>query len=184
MIRLFRVGLVLALIANAVSPASLRAQPVRTTAATANASDVASINGIIAAVYATLSGPKGRARDWQRFRTLFAPDARLIAVIRRKGAHPVLGVFTVDRYIELDAPIMMRKGFFEVETGRAVSQFHGIASVFSSYAAHFEGGPVIDKGVNNFQLFFEGSRWYIVSIYWDSSDFHHAVPKLPRPEPR
>lgn len=41
-------------------------------------SDHESIDSIIKATYAVISGPKGQERDWDRFRALFHPDARLI----------------------------------------------------------------------------------------------------------
>jgi hypothetical protein len=147
----------------------------------ANPKDVDSINSIIAATYASISGPKGHERDWNRFRSLFIPDARLIAVVRRNGKTPVVRSITVARYIQLDEPIMLQKGFFEVETGRDTRVFHGIVSVLSSYAGRFDGGPVFDRGVNNFQLFFDGTRWYIVSIYWDTTDAEHPIPRFARP---
>lgn len=43
-----------------------------------NIDDVKSLDGIIRALYASISGEKGVPRDWDRFRVLFAPDARLI----------------------------------------------------------------------------------------------------------
>jgi hypothetical protein len=44
----------------------------------ANPADVASIDSIITALYDVISGPAGKKRDWDRFRSLFAPGARLI----------------------------------------------------------------------------------------------------------
>lgn len=41
--------------------------------------DVGSKEAIVAAVYDVISGPVGEARDWDRFRSLFIPEARLIA---------------------------------------------------------------------------------------------------------
>jgi hypothetical protein len=163
--RLFLLAQAIALlIALAPPPVAAATTPVA-----ANPKDVASIGTIIGALYATISGPKGQPRNWNRFRSLFAPDARLIAVVRHEGAAPVVRSITVERYIALDDAIMVQKGFFESETGRQIMEFHGIASVFSGYAGRFEGGPVFDRGINNIQLFFDGKRWYIVSVYWDTA---------------
>ena len=46
----------------------------------ADPEDVASVDAIVAAVYDVISGPAGEARDWDRFRSLFLPGARLIPV--------------------------------------------------------------------------------------------------------
>ncbi len=43
-----------------------------------NPADVASVDAIVAALYDVISGPAGQARDWDRFRSLFHPSARLI----------------------------------------------------------------------------------------------------------
>ena len=42
--------------------------------------DLAETSGIIAAYYASISGPAGTPRDWGRFESLFRPDARLVTV--------------------------------------------------------------------------------------------------------
>ena len=47
-------------------------------AGAADPKDVASQDAIIAALYDVISGPACQSRDWDRFRSLFAPGARLI----------------------------------------------------------------------------------------------------------
>ena len=42
--------------------------------------DVSSIEAIAAAVYDVISGHAGKARGWDRFRSLFVPDERLMPV--------------------------------------------------------------------------------------------------------
>src|SRR4051794_731744 len=56
----------------------------------ARASDVASIDSIIAAVYDVISGPAGQKRDWERMRSLFVPGARLMPTspVRPAGTAP------------------------------------------------------------------------------------------------
>ena len=54
------------------------------------AADSASSEAIIAALYDVISGPAGQARDWDRFRGLFAIGARLLpAAPRPDGSAPV-----------------------------------------------------------------------------------------------
>src|SRR5687767_2657424 len=47
----------------------------------ARPADVASVDAIVKALYDVISGPAGQARDWDRMRSLFHPDARLIPVV-------------------------------------------------------------------------------------------------------
>src|SRR5271155_2577211 len=49
--------------------------------------DVKSPEAIVAAVYTVISGGKGEARDWDRMRSLFIPDARLIPSSPGKDGH-------------------------------------------------------------------------------------------------
>ena len=54
----------------------------------ADPKDVASIDAIMKAVYDVISGDAGKLRDWDRFRSLFHKDARLIP----SGKNPQTGV--------------------------------------------------------------------------------------------
>ena len=66
----------LAAIALFLLPTALHAQATDTTPPRANPADVASPDAIIAALYDVISGPAGQPRDWNRFRSLFAPGAK------------------------------------------------------------------------------------------------------------
>ncbi|HKT47412.1 MAG TPA: hypothetical protein VJP87_07805, partial [Candidatus Acidoferrales bacterium] len=60
----------------------------------ANPKDVESIDAIVHAVYDVISGPAGE-RDWNRFRSLFAPDGRLEPIFKKPDGtygHRVMGV--------------------------------------------------------------------------------------------
>jgi hypothetical protein len=67
--------------------------------------DVKSPEAILGAVYSVISGGKGQAREWDRMRSLFVPDARLIPAVTvpaaSGGAARSDALFlTVDGYIE------------------------------------------------------------------------------------
>ena len=49
----------------------------------ADTKDVSSPEAIVAAVYDVISGPAGQKRNWDRMRTLFVPDARMIPTGKR-----------------------------------------------------------------------------------------------------
>ncbi|MDP3378921.1 MAG: hypothetical protein Q8S53_11195, partial [Brevundimonas sp.] len=70
-----------ALILALASPVTVQAQdaaPATATAPAADPADVATPEALITAVYDVISGDAGVARDWDRFRSLFHPTARLI----------------------------------------------------------------------------------------------------------
>src|SRR5689334_2117853 len=81
-ITLALVALFFALSARAQTPGPSPTPSPQTPAA--NPADVASIDSIIAALYDVISGPAGKKRDWDRFRSLFFPGARLIPTGARR----------------------------------------------------------------------------------------------------
>jgi hypothetical protein len=136
----------------------------------ARPADVASIDATLAALYDVISGPEGQARDWDRFRSLFAPGARLIpvAVPAAPGAPAVARALDVEGFIALASANVAKQGFYEREIRRRVDTFGHIAQVWSTYESrHRPGDPPFARGINSIQLFFDGGRWFVVSIFWD-----------------
>ena len=83
----------------------------------ADPADVESIDAIIAAVYDVISGPAGEMRDWDRMRSLFIEEARLMPTGQNPAGKRGMSVFTVEDYIEQAGPWLEENGFFEVESG-------------------------------------------------------------------
>ena len=79
----------------------------------ARPADVSSADAIIAALYDVISGPAGQKRDWDRFRSLFVPGARLIPSATRQNGTHFLRVLTPDEYATNSAPMLEQNGFFE-----------------------------------------------------------------------
>lgn len=143
--------------------------------------DVGSMDAIIAAVYAAISGPAGQ-RDWDRLRSLFHPSARLIPCFPspqdKETGLIATRVFTIDEFIKAIEPRVKAEGFFEREIARRVERFGAVAHVFSTYESrHAEGDPKpFSRGINSIQLFFDGKRWWTVTIFWDSERPGQAIP--------
>jgi hypothetical protein len=132
----------------------------------ANPDDVKSLDAILRAVYNVISGPAGE-RDWNRFRSLFAPQARLTSTTKESATHPVR-LLSVDDYINLAGGYFNTHGFFESAIVNRVQKFGSIAQVFSSYESR---NALTEKpfarGINSIQLFNDGTRWWVLSILWD-----------------
>ena len=146
----------------------------------ATAADVSSLDAIMKSIYDVISGDAAKQRDWDRFRTLFASDARLIPV--RKD--PQNGSFaphayTPEEYVQRATPMMSKDGFFERESARRVEQYGHIAHVFSTYESRHALGDKAPfaRGINSFQLFFDGKRWWVVTIYWDAETPDQPIPE-------
>jgi hypothetical protein len=173
--------LALALTAFGARPAAAQEKAVPA----ADPADVASIDAILTALYDVISGPPGQARDWDRFRSLFAPGARLIPVgVPRDGSAARATVLTVDGYIERTAPLFEANGFHEIEVARTTEQFGHIAHVFSTYESRRDprDAEPFARGINSIQLMHDGTRWWIVTIFWDSERPDQPIPAryLPR----
>jgi hypothetical protein len=143
--------------------------------------DVESIDAIIAAAYDVISGPAGKRRDWNRERSLFYPGARLIPTASVPGRNDVAlepQVLDVEGYIARAEPLL-QKGFYESEVARRTEQFGRIAHVWSTYESRHnpsDAAPFM-RGINSFQLFNDGQRWWILSIYWQHETVERAIPE-------
>lgn len=146
-----------------------------------NSDDVCSIDALINAAYEVISGPAGRPRDWERERSLFWPSARLIPTATVPGRNDVdLAplILDVDAYIERVEPIFAKSGFYETEIARRTEEFGQIAQVWSTYESRHapEDREPFMRGINSFQLFHDGERWWIVNIYWQHETAAHPIP--------
>ncbi len=166
----------LAIILGLIAVQGIAAQDVKQ----ADPADVASIDSIMKAVYDVISGDAGKERDWDRFRTLFHKDARLIPT----GKNAQTGAFaaramTPEDYITRSGPFLLKEGFHEREVARRVEQYGNIAHVFSTYESFHklsEKTPFM-RGINSFQLLNDGKRWWIVTIYWQAETPDNQIPK-------
>lgn len=131
--------------------------------------DVVSEDAIIKALYDVISGPSTQNRDWDRFRNLFMKDARMITVASHKDSGKVVRTITPEQYIERNGKRLQEIGFIEAELNRITESYGAVTHVFSTYKSDYtvNGNPMKTKGINSIQLFNDGKRFYIVSVYWD-----------------
>lgn len=144
----------------------------------ANPADVATMDATIAALYDVISGPAGK-RNWDRFRSLFAPGARLIANGVRPTGEVVSRVMTAEDYAQRNGPFFEKNGFFEREAARRTDAFGNIAQVFSTYESRHakDDAKPFQRGVNSIQLMNDGKRWWIVTIFWQAEDEKNPLPE-------
>jgi hypothetical protein len=146
---------------------------------TAKPEDVKSPEAILSAVYSVISGGKGQARDWDRMRSLFVPDARLIPAVPAAAANGGDAIFlTVDGYIERSNGRLTSDGFFEHSIHNETEQFGNIVQVWSTYESrhNLEDAKPFARGINSFQLLKDGDRYWVVNIFWDSESPTKPIP--------
>ncbi|MCP9292033.1 hypothetical protein [Gracilimonas sediminicola] len=143
------------------------------------AKDVESIDNLVVALYASISGEKGEPRDWDRFRNLVIPEARLIPTGRNQQGKNVYQVMTPEEFIENTDPYFVENGFYEYEIHREEHHYGRVVHLFSTYGSKRSESDAepFNKGINSIQLFDDGDRWWVVTIYWAHESEFNPIPE-------
>jgi hypothetical protein len=137
-----------------------------------NRGNLKTIEGVLETLYRVISGKKGEVRDWDLFKNLFYPRAKLIyygadveGVIRAQYWTPDFYIKTVGKHQETE----LDTDFFEREIHRVTNTFGNIAHVFSTYAAFHDklDKKPYTRGINSIQLLNHKGRWWIINLYWN-----------------
>lgn len=144
-----------------------------------NPADVSTIDATIHSLYDVISGPAGEKRNWDRMRTLFLPEAKLMATGKRQDGTMGKRIMSVEDYIITSGPFLEKDGFYEREIGRVTEQFGGVVHVFSSYDSKrtLKDEKPFMRGINSIQLWNDGRRWWIVSVFWQAETEDNPIPE-------
>ncbi len=176
-------ALVIILVAGFAAAQQTAAPHVDVPTITPHADDVASIDGIMKAFYEVISGPAGQPRQWSRDRTLYIPDIRFVAMAEDKSGHPVAHVVSHQQFVDESNAILLKGGFYESEIHRVTEKFGNIAHIFSTYETRVKAdGPIIGRGINSIELFYDGKRWWVASNIWDDERPDNPLPPQYLPE--
>jgi hypothetical protein len=144
----------------------------------ANGKDVASLDTMVAAVYDVISGPPGE-RDWNRFRSLFVPEGRLVPIQKKPDGSFGHRILAVEDYVKGASDYFKKEAFFEREIARRTEQFGQLAVVFTTYASRHSADmneKPFARGINSMTFYNDGKRWYCLSIIWDSERPDNPIP--------
>lgn len=145
---------------------------------------VQTLDGTLKTLYGVISGEKGEARNWELFKYLFKPEAKLIPSGKNKEGVIGTRYMSADDYIESSGQWLIDNGFFEKEINRVVHTFGNITQVFSTYESfrsEADAKPFM-RGINSIQLLNDGNRWWIVNIYWTQETKDNTIPKAYLPK--
>jgi hypothetical protein len=136
----------------------------------ARPSDVATLDAILHTFYETVSGSAGQPREWDRFRSLFLPEGRLMPIVSIAGERAGLRFLSTEDFIHRVDPIFATEDFWERESSRQTETFGRFAHVMSFYdSLRSPNGPPFERSANSIQLFNDGLRWWIVNVMWNTS---------------
>ena len=140
---------------------------------------VNSLDSTIETLYAVISGEKGESRNWELFKYLFHPEAKLIPSGKNRESKVGARYMSTDDYINGSGKWLVENGFHEIELSRKVDTFGNITQVFSTYESYRskkDKEPFM-RGINSIQLLNDGTRWWIINIYWTQETPTNPIPK-------
>lgn len=140
--------------------------------------NVSTLDSTLKTLYAVISGDKGEARNWDLFKYLFHPDAKLIPTGKNTDSITMARFITPDEYIASSGKWLIENGFHEVEMNRKVDTFGNITQVFSTYESFRSKSDTkpFMRGINSIQLLNDGKRWWIINIYWMQESETSPIP--------
>jgi len=144
----------------------------------ADTASYASIDKVLTDLYQSISFDTPEELDWELFRGLFAPEAKLIPVQASN-----MTIWTVEDYIarfQKQVNTGQLKRFRETEIGRTVDRFGDMIQVFSAYKTEFstdeqENGQ--SRGINSIQMINKQGRWWIINIIWENERASNRIPE-------
>jgi len=162
-------------LAVAVLAPTLHAQAPETPAAPAACPSTATLDQLITAIDAAVSGPANKDRAC--FRDLFLPDARLIPIRIAKDGTATPVVLNVDGWINAVA----KRGsdiFHEHQLKVKTETWGHIAHLWSTYETKIgSDDKPADRGINSIQAIFDGKRWKVIEITWQAETPADPIPE-------
>lgn len=146
--------------------------------------EVKSIEKIVSSIYAIVSGEKGEEGDWELMRNVFHPEARLMTGYQNEEGKNEIKVFSVEDYISTFRNSFYNRTFYEKDVKNKIERFDNLAHVLSTYQAFNtkEMNRPLKTGVASIQLYHDGERWWVLSMYWRNGTEEVPVPAVYLPE--
>lgn len=143
----------------------------------ADPADVATPERVVKALNETVSGRAGEARNWNRFRSLMAPNARfVIESVSANGAvsRRALGI---ENLITSNDKYLATQGFFEHRVITHDEVWAHLAVIDTAFEVrHASGEAPFARGIKHFELTSDGKRWFVESILWESETMASPLP--------
>jgi hypothetical protein len=139
---------------------------------------VSTLDGIIKAYYDVVTVKKGEKVSYGRDSCLHIKNAGVGILQIGKDGKPVMHYITLKAYHRQSDAYLEKNGFDEKEISRKVQHFGNMYHVWSTYESRNDaGGPVIERGINSIELYFDGTRFWITSWTFDSERKDNPLPK-------
>ena len=146
----------------------------------AEAPDLATVDGVVAALYQAVSFAPGSEPDWASLRTLLLPNAVIAQPVRGSDEVELLSVDAfIGRFKEdLDNFKMRETGFWETVARVEKTGFGRIAHCFVVFEPRTDPSSAepAGRGVDSIELIRTGGRWWIAAITTEHERPGRALP--------
>jgi hypothetical protein len=140
--------------------------------------NVSTLNGMMKAYYDVVTVKKGEKVSYERDSLLHLPNVNVGWVQVTKAGKTDFKYVSLKEYHRLSDPYLEKDGFYEKEISRKVEHFGAIYHVFSTYESrNIPGGKVNERGINSIELFFDGTRFWILGWFFDAERKGNPLPK-------
>ncbi len=139
--------------------------------------NVSTLDGIIKAYYDVVTVKKGEKASYERDSLLHWPNVNVGWGGTNKSGKTTFHYVSLKEYHRLSDPVLERDGFDEREISRKVEKFGSIYHVWSTYESrNTADGPVIERGINSIELFYDGARFWILGWFYDGERKNNPIP--------
>lgn len=140
--------------------------------------DVGTLDGILKAYYANTTVKKGQSPSFQRDRLLHFQGALVGGISVSGSGKKRLKTMTLKQFHERYDREMKATGYEEHEIARKVEKFGAVYHVWSTYETRYvAGGPLIGRGIDSIQLYYDGTRFWILSWFYDDERQNNPLPR-------
>lgn len=140
--------------------------------------NVSTLDGIIKAYYDVVTVKKGEKVSYERDSLLHIPAAHVGSGYIDKQGKQKFSYMTLKQYHKLADPSLSQSGFDEREIARRVEKFGSIYHVWSTYESrNTHDGPVTERGINSIELFYDGTRFWILGWFYDGERKDNPIPE-------
>lgn len=128
------------------------------------------IENLINEFYKIISGKKNQERNWELFKALFSPEAKLLPLRHTDNINNIMS-YSIDEYINRLESFLAENDFYEYGENYKIKVFNNLAYAYTEYKAkrNEHDKIFIKKGINLIHFVNNGQRWYISSMQWEDS---------------
>jgi hypothetical protein len=162
-----------------LTAASFLAQPVvNAQQKTAFGDEVNTLDGIIKAYYDVVTVKKGERVSYERDSLLHVANAAVGVAQKDKDGKVMVRLLTLKQFHQNSDAYLKKDGYYEKEISRKVENFGAIYHVWSTYESrNVADGPIIERGINSIELYFDATRFWILSWVFDNESKEQPIPK-------